>query len=189
MVAPRKLLSRLEETYSLKKHRVPWAITALRVVALPILIYSFNQEIKVATYALFVFAILTDFLDGYVAKKYQVTSQLGAYFDASADFLFVWVMFLVFVNKGFYSVWILLLIILAFLQFILPSIYLKKTSYDPVGKYYGSVLYTGVGLTLLFSGQLVYSIVTVGVVGFTGIFLVSRAVYFLRSANIHSSEG
>ena len=167
------------------KDNVAWAITSLRLVALPFLVYSFNQEIKIATYILFLFAIFTDFLDGYISKKYEVTSQLGSYFDVIADFLVVSVMFLVFVNKGFYSVWILLVIMLAFLQFMLTSIYWKKTSYDPIGKYYGSILYGGIGLTLLFSGQLVYSIVTVGVVGFTVVFLISRGLYFLRSRNVH----
>ena len=81
----------------MKKQTVPWAITSLRVVALPFLLYSFNKQIQAATYALFLFVICTDFVDGYVAKKLEATSRLGSYFDVAADFLFVSGMFLAFI--------------------------------------------------------------------------------------------
>jgi phosphatidylglycerophosphate synthase len=167
----------------LKKQTVPWAITSLRVAVLPFLIYSFNQQIRVATYALFLFAICTDFLDGYVAKKLEATSLLGSYFDVAADFLFVSGMFLVFVLEEIYPFWVLFLIVAVFVQFMLTSLYSKRTVYDPVGKYYGSLMYGGAGLTLLFSEKLVYSIVTVGIVVSTIASLLSRSAYFLRARN------
>jgi phosphatidylglycerophosphate synthase len=163
----------------LKKQTIPWAITSLRVAALPLLIYSFNQQIQVATYALFLFAICTDFLDGYVAKKLEATSKLGSYFDVTADFLLVSGMFLTFILEELYPPWILLLIVAVFVQFMLTSLYSKRTVYDPVGKYYGSLMYGGIGLTLLFPEQLVYSFVTLGIVVSTIASLFSRLAYFL----------
>jgi phosphatidylglycerophosphate synthase len=165
----------------LKRQTIPWIITSLRVFALPFLLYSFNQQIRVATYALFLFAICTDFLDGYVAKKLEATSRLGSYFDVTSDFLFVSGMFLTFILEGFYPPWILLLIVTVFVQFILTSLYLKRTIYDPVGKYYGSLMYGGIGLTLLFPEQLVYSVVTIGIIVSTILSLFSRLAYFLRA--------
>jgi phosphatidylglycerophosphate synthase len=173
------LLCRLEETSSLHKYRVPWVITALRVVALPLLIYSFNQEIKAATYALFLFAVSTDFLDGCLAKQFETISMLGSYFDVTADFVFVSGMFLVFVLEGFYQSWILLLIVFVFAQFMLTNVYSKHAVYDPVGKYYGSLMYGGVGLTLLFQEQLMLDIVTVGIVVSTVAALFSRVAFLL----------
>jgi phosphatidylglycerophosphate synthase len=163
----------------LKKQTIPWAITFLRVSALPFLIYSFNLELQNATYALFLFAISTDFLDGYIAKKLEVTSKFGSYFDVTADFVFVSGMFLFFILEGFYLSWILLLIVLVFAQFMLTSFYSKRTVYDPVGKYYGSLMYGGIGLTLLFQEQLMFTIVTVGVVVSTIAALSSRIAYLL----------
>jgi phosphatidylglycerophosphate synthase len=165
----------------LKRQTIPWIITSLRVFALPFLLYSFNQQIRVSTYALFLFAICTDFLDGYVAKKLEATSRLGSYFDVTSDFLFVSGMFLTFILEGFYPPWILLLIVTVFVQFILTSLYLKRTIYDPVGKYYGSLMYGGIGLTLLFPEQLVYSVVTIGIIVSTILSLFSRLAYFLRA--------
>lgn len=167
----------------MKKQTVPWAITSLRLVALPFLIYSFNQQIHVAAYALFLFAMFTDFLDGYVAKKLEATSRLGSYFDVTADFLLVSGMFITFVLEEFYPPWILLLIVFVFVQFMLTSLYSKRTVYDPVGKYYGSLMYGGIGLTLLFPERLVYSIVTIGIVVSTIVSLVSRLAYFLLAKN------
>ena len=167
----------------MKKQTVPWAITSLRVVAVPFILYSFNQQIRVATYALFLFAICTDFLDGYVAKKLEATSRLGSYFDVTTDFLFVSGMFLTFILEEFYPLWILLLIVTVFVQFMLTSLYLKRTIYDPVGKYYGSLMYGGVGLTLLFPEQLVYNTVTIGIIVSTIASLFSRLAYFLRAQN------
>ena len=167
----------------MKKQTVPWAITSLRVAAVPFLLYSFNQQIRVATYALFLFAICTDFLDGYIAKKLEATSSLGSYFDVTADFLFVSGMFLIFILEDFYPLWILLLIVTVFVQFMLTSLYSKRTIYDPVGKYYGSLMYGGVGLTLLFPEQLVYKTVIIGIVISTIVSLFSRLAYFLRAQN------
>jgi phosphatidylglycerophosphate synthase len=158
---------------------VSWAITASRLVALPLLVYSFCQKLTVASYVLFLFAVATDFLDGYFAKKHQTSSKLGAYFDVTADFLFVFFMFVVFVFDGFYNWWLPILVTTVFVQFILTSIYTKKTAYDPVGKYYGSLMFGGVGLTLLVPEQLMLSIVSVGVVVSTVAVLTSRLLYFV----------
>lgn len=150
------------------------------MVALPFLVYAFNQEIKIATYLLFLFAVFSDVLDGYLAKKYGTSSQLGSYFDVFADFVFVSVIFFVFFSKGLYPFWIVLLICLVFGQFILSSVYFKRASYDPIGKHYGSLLYGGIGLTLLFSEQMVYNVVTLGIAVFTVISLVSRVWHFMN---------
>jgi len=127
--------------------------------------------------------MFTDFLDGYVAKKLEATSRLGSYFDVTADFLLVSGMFITFVLEEFYPPWILLLIVFVFVQFMLTSLYSKRTVYDPVGKYYGSLMYGGIGLTLLFPERLVYSIVTIGIVVSTIVSLVSRLAYFLLAKN------
>ena len=164
----------------MKKQTVPWTITSLRVIALPFLVYSFNQQIHAATYALFLFAICTDFLDGYAAKKLEATSRLGSYFDVTADFLLVSGMFLTFILEELYPLWILLLIVAVFVQFMLTSLCSKRTVYDPVGKYYGSLMYGGIGLTLLFPEQLVYGIVIIGVVVSTIGVLLSRLAYFVQ---------
>ena len=149
------------------------------MAALPFLVYAFNQKFTVVVYVLFLFAVSTDFLDGYIAKKHKTASSLGAYFDTTADFLFVFVMFLVFVFEGFYQWWLPVLVAAVFVQFILTNIYANSTVYDPVGKYYGSLMFGGVGLTFLVQEPWMFTVVSVGVVVSSVAVLVSRLLYFL----------
>ena len=165
------------------KKNISNAITSLRLVTLPHLVYSYNHQISIMVYALFLCSIGTDLVDGYVARKLGSTSKFGAYLDVTVDFLFISGMYLAFIIKGIYSPWILLIIVFVFIQFILSNVYLKQTIYDPIGKYYGSLLMGGIGLTLVFSDQLVYNIVTFGIFISTLTSLISRLKYFLRPRN------
>ena len=162
---------------------VPSVISALRLVVLPFLIYSIVQEMVFLSYGLFLFSIATDFIDGYVARKLGTESRSGAYFDVVIDFLFISGVFMAFIYKGFYPLWLILPIVLVFLQFVLSTLYLEKVVYDPIGKYYGSLLFGAIGLTLLFSEQLVYDIVAIGIIVATLASLSSRLAYFLRTRN------
>jgi phosphatidylglycerophosphate synthase len=146
---------------------------------LPFLILSLEYGLILVGYGLFLFAIGTDFMDGYLAKKLRVATRSGAHLDATIDFLFILSLFLSFIAKGFYPEWLLFPVILVYVQFMVTS-FLSKVVYDPVGKYYGSLLYGAIGLTLLFSGQLVYTIVPVGIIVATIASLLSRLLYFTR---------
>lgn len=168
------------------RRNIPNAITGLRLVALPFLICFFNLELAVVVYALFLFSIGTDFLDGYLARKTKSTSKFGAHLDTAVDFLFISGMYAFFISKGLYSPWILMLIILVFAQFVLTNFYVKRAVYDPVGKYYGSLLFGGIGLTLLFPLQTVCDIVTAGIVSSTVATIVSRLVYFYSKKRQHA---
>ena len=161
------------------KQNVSNAITFLRLVILPFLAYSFFHQFTYGSYALFLFSIGTDFADGYVARKLGLESKLGTYLDVSVDFLFISGMYLVFIIKGIYSPWILFLVFFVFAQFLVSNLFMKVTFYDPIGKYYGSLLFGGIGLTLLFSNQLIYDVVTFGIVVSTLISLISRLIFFL----------
>ncbi|MBN1357825.1 CDP-alcohol phosphatidyltransferase family protein [Candidatus Bathyarchaeota archaeon] len=158
---------------------LPLIISIARLVTLPFLVLALWYGLVFVADALFLFAVATDFADGYVAKKLHLASKFGAYFDAIADFLFIFGVFAYFVASGFYSVWILVLVAFEFAQFLLTS-HFSQVVYDPIGKYYGSLLYGAVGLTLLFSGDPIYTIVSVGVLIATAASLLSRLIYFVR---------
>lgn len=119
-------------------------------------------------------------LDGYLARKLALSTKFGTYFDVTTDFIFVFCMFLTFNSKGFVPGWVLVLITLVFAQFIITSIYSDKI-YDPVGKYYGSLLYGAIGLRFILSGQFFYDIATVGITGFAAATILSRAVSFIKT--------
>ena len=158
------------------KPKIPWIITSLRLAILPFLVYAFSIGNTMVTYSLFLIAISTDLIDGYIARKLHSQSTHGFWLDAIIDYIFISVMFLVFIEGGLYPYWILVLISIVFLQFLLTSILLKQL-YDPIGKYYGSLLFGAIGLTLLFSGRLFQETITLSIVIVTVASLISRVVY------------
>ena len=83
-----------------------------------------------------------------------------------------------FILEGIYVASILFLIIFMFVQFTLTSLHFGKTIYDPIGKYYGSLLFGGIGLTLLFPAQITYSTVTIGIAASTAAATLSRLAFF-----------
>jgi len=163
------------------EQNIPNLISSFRIIVLPHLVYAFNYGYTPVVYTLFLFAISTDLIDGYVARKLNAQTKVGAYLDVSVDFSFISGMYLVFILRGLYSPWLLVIISATFFQFILSNKYLKRTIYDPIGKYYGSLLLGGIGLTLLFQEQMIQNIVTIGIITSTTICILSRTLYFLNT--------
>jgi phosphatidylglycerophosphate synthase len=101
---------------------------------------------------------------------------MGAMLDVAADFVVILGMFVVFTAEGFYPVWLLGLVVFGFAQFVFSSC-LANRLYDPVGKYYGTVLYGAVVLTLLFPIMGVFWFVAVVLSVFTAVSVSSRVAY------------
>ncbi|MGB9938175.1 MAG: CDP-alcohol phosphatidyltransferase family protein [Methanobacterium sp.] len=154
----------------------PSLITSLRIILLPLVLYLFFIDLRLLSFVIFVLLALTDVLDGYIARKMNLSSYLGAYFDTIADFTLILTMFIAFVVAGIYPIWLLLLIIFMFLQFVLTS-NIKMPVYDPVGKYFGTCLYGVVIITLLFQNNQLYYIILVSVVVFAFISILSRYLF------------
>lgn len=154
---------------------VPSGISSLRLAALPIFLYYYSIGNLWACIVIFCLAQVTDLLDGYAARKLQVTSKTGAYFDAITDFAFITGIFAAFSLSGYYPAWIMALIAASFAQFVMSSLYSKKL-YDPLGKYIGSVLYIAIGLTLLSPTPLIFTIVEIGFPVFAVTSFVTRSV-------------
>ena len=178
------------------KQNIPNAITLLRLIAIPHLIYSFNYLSMFVTFSIFLAAIISDLVDGYVARKISSTSKIGAYLDVIVDFIFITGIYFFFSLKEIYSPWLLLIIVFVFAQFIISNLLLKQTIYDPIGKYFGSILFGGIGVTILiseqlisnlivFTDQIVYILVTVFIVISALASLLSRFTYLLRQRKSH----
>ncbi|MBL6621886.1 MAG: CDP-diacylglycerol--glycerol-3-phosphate 3-phosphatidyltransferase [Rickettsiales bacterium] len=71
---------------------IPNILTFIRIIVIPILISSFFLEGVISNWlaaTLFIFASITDFFDGYIARAYKVQSNLGKVFDPIADKILV----------------------------------------------------------------------------------------------------
>ena len=74
------------------KMTVPTMLTLLRIVLIPVLVVVFYLPYKWTNFAaafVFAFASVTDWLDGWIARKWHQYSAFGAFLDPVADKLAV----------------------------------------------------------------------------------------------------
>lgn len=91
------------------------AITFSRFLLLLVLlgiIYWGNPWLQLVNAPLMVFIIVTDALDGYVARKFGEETVFGATFDIAVDRIVENVMWVVLAHLGFVGVWVPLLFIM-----------------------------------------------------------------------------
>ena len=70
--------------------QVPNWLTYARCAAIPLLVWFYYQpHAHVTTSAVFVAASVTDYLDGYLARRWDCSSRFGAFLDPVADKLMV----------------------------------------------------------------------------------------------------
>ncbi len=71
---------------------IPTMLTIFRIVLIPVLVWVFywgNRWANVLACAVFVIGALTDILDGWIARRFQMYSAFGAFLDPVADKLAV----------------------------------------------------------------------------------------------------
>lgn len=97
---------------------LPIVLTWTRIVAIPLIVgvylpddlpYALNRDVLATI--LFVAAALTDWLDGWLARRWQQTSSFGAFLDPVADKLMVAAALLVLLDLGRVNALIALVII------------------------------------------------------------------------------
>ena len=71
---------------------IPTMLTLFRILLIPVLVVVFywsNRWSNILACAIFVVGALTDILDGWIARRYQMFSAFGAFLDPVADKLAV----------------------------------------------------------------------------------------------------
>jgi len=89
---------------------IPTCLTLFRVVLIPFFVLAFYLPYVWAPMAcalIFVFAAITDWFDGYLARRWKQTTRFGAFLDPVADKVMV-AMALVLVAEYFHAWWITL---------------------------------------------------------------------------------
>ena len=73
-----------------KQFNVPNTLTIIRLAAIPLMAHEIltMEGFSTQAFILFVFIWVTDALDGYIARKYNLVTKLGTVLDPLADKLF-----------------------------------------------------------------------------------------------------
>lgn len=98
-----------------KKENIPNLLTLIRIVMIPLflLVTSFSNELSWHVFAAIIFAVasLTDYLDGYLARKWRVVTNFGKFADPLADKMLVMSAFIMLVGLGLAPAWVSAIII------------------------------------------------------------------------------
>ncbi len=108
---------------------LPNYLTFLRIVLsflCVIFTLKFNLLSLCLAFTMFICASLTDFLDGFIARKYGKVSDLGKLLDPIADKILVLGVFLAFLVLGIVNIWMVIVIMMR--EFIITGVRLFALS-------------------------------------------------------------
>ena len=165
-------------------------VSFARIVLLPIPVYLLYRGPagQWAAVVLFVFLGITDYVDGYLARRYGST-EFGKFLDPISDKIYMAAMFLPLVHLGVFAFWpVLLVFVREFLVTDLRTIYNRtgaSFTTSTMGKYKTNVQVFGVVIALmngLLYGTLGMPLIVAGIV----IPLFFLAVFrYARTGRIH----
>ncbi|MBU5427339.1 CDP-diacylglycerol--glycerol-3-phosphate 3-phosphatidyltransferase [Tissierella pigra] len=123
---------------------IPNMITILRILLIPVYLYFFYSSLReniLLAGIIFIIAGISDVLDGYIARKYNLTSKLGIVLDPIADKLMTFTILISFTTKGIIPPWILIAIGIKEIAMILGGaiLYLFKGKQVMPSNKYGKV--------------------------------------------------
>ncbi len=90
-------------------------LTALRIVLIPVFLGVLYLDFPASRYvalAVFILASLTDFADGYIARHYNLITNIGKFMDPLADKMLVMAAMCWFVQCGQMPGWVLAVVLL-----------------------------------------------------------------------------
>ena len=93
---------------------LPNKLTLMRVILIPVYLVLWHLDFpgnNYAALAVFVVASLTDFLDGYIARKHNLVTDFGKFMDPLADKMLVMAALVCFVELGRLPAWAMLIVI------------------------------------------------------------------------------
>ena len=137
---------------------VPNLLSISRVVLLFPIFFLFEFEFYLISVGVFLLASITDYLDGYFARKNNQTSSVGSLLDLLADKIFVSVL-IIWMTFNFDNLLIFISSILIVsreisisylrLYIVSKSKYIDEVKSDLVGKYKTAIQMFGLGLILI----------------------------------------
>lgn len=165
----------------------PNMLTAIRLGLVPLMIYSYLYIPKnggTIAFFIFIFSAITDIMDGYIARKYNMITKLGTVLDPLADKMMLISVLSIFSLNNKISFWILVIMALKELFMILGAYFLfyNKQIVIPAniyGKVSTAMFYVS-GFTIMLDlsiGSLFMNI-------FVILNLVSLFIYFYRFVSI-----
>lgn len=120
------------------KH-VPNILTIIRFLLIPVIIILALQENYIGTAFIFTISGLTDILDGFIARKYNLISNFGKLMDPLADKLTQISILATLALKNIIPIWILIIVILKEIVMICGASFLYGKNVVVSSKWFGKL--------------------------------------------------
>ncbi len=98
---------------------LPNKLTMLRIICVPVFCVLYAKGMYVAALIVFAAASLTDMLDGYIARKYNLVTNFGKIMDPLADKILVYSAFCLMIQDMTIPAW--MLIVILFREFLVAG--------------------------------------------------------------------
>lgn len=90
---------------------IPNLITLGRLIAVPLMVWLIATDALWAAFWLFVAAGISDGVDGFIAKRFRVESELGSYLDPIADKVMLVGVYVTLGVQSYIPLWLVILIV------------------------------------------------------------------------------
>ena len=115
---------------------VPNALTVLRILMIPVTAVLIFRDSMIWALAVFLLACGTDLLDGYLARKYHLTTKLGIWLDPLADKLMAVSVIVTFTIRGILPPFVMIVVFAKeFLMLLGGVIILGRGHVTPANKF------------------------------------------------------
>ena len=166
-------------------------ITLVRVALIPVYMVLMYLSGGVANgymygaLALFIIASLTDFVDGYVARKYNQVSDFGKFLDPLADKLLTLAAMSMFCQWGTFPAWALMLVLTR--EFAVSGLRMvagpkgKVIAAGKSGKFKTAATMVGLCVLMVFPGVVAVQLTVMALIVITTVY--SGVEYFIQNWN------
>jgi len=158
---------------------LPHGLTALRLALAPVLYLLILTGEGDAAATVLAIAMLTDAIDGPLARRFGIASRAGAHFDFWADFVLIEAAFAGFAATGTGPWAIPVLTALTFGLFV-ATVRFTPGIYDPVGRNIGGILMGSAFAVLALRDLMVAQAVYMVAAGALVVTLAARTIYVVR---------
>ena len=90
---------------------IPNIITLARILLVPVIVWAITSGEMMIAFVLFLAAGISDAVDGFIAKRFNMTTELGAYLDPLADKAMIVSIYVALGISGAIPRWLVILVV------------------------------------------------------------------------------
>lgn len=128
---------------------IPNCLSFARIFFTPVILILLMQQKVVMAGTLYFILAMSDFFDGYLARKLEAINYWGWLIDSGADFFLIISLLGYFCYFDYISFFSVIVTTFSFATFILTGV-IKSQPYDVFGKFIGLICYICIGTIIFF---------------------------------------